>query len=522
MSRTISCLAFITLLMLVCHPAGSGMIHTTYEDFRIQPSDVGQAARFGSSIAMWEDLAIIGAAYDSDLGNASGSAYVYRRSGDIWVEEAKLLAADGAADDKFGFSVALEGDLAVIGTCEDSYTGSAYVFRHDGDHWVEEAKLLSPDPRISELFGYAVAIREGTVIVCSPQDNVSAPGNGAVYLFEHNGAEWDSTAVITASNPEYCYGFGWACSWSDDRMIIGAANHSGAGMWAGAAYVFRLDGDVWIEESMLLASDGVESANFGTSVSISGDRALVGAPRQWVSGMCTGAAYIFRHDGSGWMEEAVLTGADAGHNQEFGEWVAIEGDVALVAKPLNPNQECTYLFQWSGTEWVETTSLQPAVRTSRDGFGTAIALRDGVILVGDPEHDWANGMVFGFSAWRRTTLCSFVCAPTTGILPFSTKMAIQLTNSHTSETRRLAGRIDLLTANGVGVTSWRTGYTVLEPAEYLSTSWAITLPALACLAGENTFTLAVEDVTPAPYNQPPHGSSGDTDMATITVTGSPP
>ena len=173
---------------------------------------------------------------------------MFRFDGTNWNEEAKLLASDGAEDDRFGCSVAVAGDWAVVGAMRDddngAASGSAYVFAFDGSAWVEHQKLLPADNAEGDAFGVSAAMTEGTIIV------------GAAYK-THEVADW-----------------------------------------AGAAYVFRLDGSQWVEEAKLLASDGSAEDYFGRSVSICGDTAVIGAVEDDTYQEDAGSAYIFRFDGT--------------------------------------------------------------------------------------------------------------------------------------------------------------------------------------------------------------------------------
>ncbi|MHC5004810.1 MAG: FG-GAP repeat protein, partial [Planctomycetota bacterium] len=124
--------------------------------------------QFGYAVAVSGNVALVGANEDDDLGSNSGSAYVFRFDGNGWTQEQKLLASDGAGGDMFGLSVALAGDVAVIGAPRNddagSNSGSAYVFRFDGDSWVEEQKLVAPDGASWDALGTSVGLSGGQVL----------------------------------------------------------------------------------------------------------------------------------------------------------------------------------------------------------------------------------------------------------------------------------------------------------------------------------------------------------------------
>jgi len=136
------------------------------------------------------------------------------------------------------------------------------------------------------------------------------------------------------------------------------------------------------------------------------------------------------------------------------------------------------------------------------------------------KQELMTGMLdfFGFSAPPQVTLgASLQCQPALGQLPFVSQFTVEMTNL-TAENRRAAGRIDLAVAGGAFYGNWRAGWTNLSPGELSSNLWNQNFPALGSLVGQNVFTLSVEDVTPAPYNQPPFAPSGDTAGGGCTVT----
>jgi len=116
---------------------------------------------------------------------------------------------------------------------------------------------------------------------------------------------------------------------------------------------------------------------------------------------------------------------------------------------------------------------------------------------------------------------AIACTPDNGVLPFVTQMLVSMSNL-TTETRRAAAKIDVVIGNGTAYTNWRAGWTNLTSGETFSDGWNQNLPGAGSLVGNNVFTITGEDVTPAPYNQPPFAPSGDTDADACTVTASAP
>ncbi len=182
------------------------------------------------------------------------------------VETAELLASDGAAEGLFGHSVAVSGDVALVGALGDRengvQSGAAYIFRFDGADWLEEAKLTAFDGVRYDRFGSAVAVSGDVAIVSAPSDNGST---GAAYVFQFNGSEWIEGPKLVASDGETHDYFGTSVAISDGTIVVGAGDDD---ISRGAAYVFRFDGSTWEEEAKLIASDGLPLEYFGTSVAI--------------------------------------------------------------------------------------------------------------------------------------------------------------------------------------------------------------------------------------------------------------
>jgi len=121
-----------------------------------------------------------------------------------------------------------------------------------------------------------------------------------------------------------------------------------------------------------------------------------------------------------------------------------------------------------------------------------------------------------------TVTCSLTCTPPGGTVPFVTNMAVQLDNTYTGQTRRMAGKVDVDLAGGQHYTNWRAGFTNIPAGSSFNSSWNQNIPALASLVGTNMFTLTAYDVTPAPYNQPPYPASGDSASDVCSVVGIAP
>ena len=221
-------------------------------------------------------------------------------------EVKKLLASDAEAGDRFGYSVAVSGDTAVVGArSEDAGgndAGAAYIFQRDegsADNWGELKKLLASDAQPGDSFGFSVTISGDTAVVGAVFEDAGGDDAGAAYLFQRDqgGADsWGEVAMLTASDAQAGDLFGWSVAVSGDSAVVGAFFEDAGGLFAGAAYLFQRDqggADNWGEVKKLTASDAQGGDEFGSGVAVSGDTAVVGAALEDAGGSEAGAAYVF-------------------------------------------------------------------------------------------------------------------------------------------------------------------------------------------------------------------------------------
>jgi len=280
---------------------------------------------FGGSVSIDGNYAIVGASGSDANGYNYGSAYIFKRIGATWTEEQNLFASDGATDDNFGYSVSIDGDYAIVGAfCDDGRTGSAYIFKRSGSTWTDEQKLTASDGSENDRFGWSVSIDGDYVIAGAYKDD---SGTGSAYVFKRNGTSWTEEQKLTASDGATWDQFGYSVSIDGNYAISGANCDDDHGGMSGSAYVFKRNGTSWTEEQKLTASDGAESDFFGMSVSIDGNYAISGANGD--DGF-TGSAYVFKRNGTSWTKKQKLTASDGGTAEEFGWSVSINGNNAII------------------------------------------------------------------------------------------------------------------------------------------------------------------------------------------------
>ena len=365
---------------------------------------------FGGSVAISGDTVVVGACYDDDNGDASGSAYIYIRPSTGWAnatEVAKLTASDGVAYDFFGGSVAISDNTIVIGADGDDdnggHSGSTYVYVRPDTGWVttsETAKLTASDGASGDMFGVSVAISGNTIAVGTwGEDNSNGTDAGSAYIYVRPSAGWVTTntysAKLTASDGQPEDYFGKDIAISGDMVVVGY----GGWMGNGSAYIYmRPAGTGWVTTSTynakLTASDGAAGDDFGYSVAISGDTVVVGAYYDDDNGDASGSAYVYVRPISGWadtFETAKLTASDGAAHDSFGSSVAISDDTIAVGAGGNDDNGdisgSAYIYVKPDTGWAnatETAKFLASDGIEYDQFGESVALDGDTLIVGSP------------------------------------------------------------------------------------------------------------------------------------------
>ncbi|MCK5026266.1 MAG: hypothetical protein KAS15_06735, partial [Nanoarchaeota archaeon] len=224
---------------------------TWTEQDKIQAGDAGATDYFGHSVSISSDgnTAIVGAFSEDTAGDYTGAAYIYRWTGAAWTQQAKIQAGDKAEYDQFGYSVSIssDGNTAIIGAKgEDtggSATGAAYIFRCSGTIWTQQAKIQASDKEIDDSFGNSVSISSdgNTAIVGANSEDTGGSSAGAAYIFRWTGTAWAEQAKIQASNKgaDDFFGNSVSVSYDGDNAIVGAHGEDEIGNAAGTAYIFN-------------------------------------------------------------------------------------------------------------------------------------------------------------------------------------------------------------------------------------------------------------------------------------------
>jgi hypothetical protein len=363
----------------------------TEEAFKVA-SDGAAEDNFGWDVAINGDTAVIGSPFDIIGGNASqGSAYVFVRTGTSWFEVAKLTASDGGFSDWFGYSVDIYGDNIVVGSpLDDTAQGSAYIFSKIGGIWTQQAKLVAPDGSAEDRLGLSVAISQDRIVVGASDDNILGNAlQGSAYVFvKPTSSPWVFESKLTADDGEANDQFGESVDIFSNTIVVGSPVGGFGTNNAGSAYIFTRSGSTWTQQTELNASDGETNDFFGNSVAISGNTVVVGAVADDLgTNNDQGSAYVFTGGGFSWTQQAKFTDLNGIFHSHFGNDVAIDGDVVVVgsAYQFSPTADSILLFERVGTNWFLRQKITRG--GTADEFGQSVAISGDKVVAGVPSSD---------------------------------------------------------------------------------------------------------------------------------------
>ena len=394
--------------------------------------DPMEKAQFGRSVAVDGNTAVVGAPEGDNETDpfAPGAAYVFKRVGKTYVQEARLEAPDPELGAEFGRAVAIKGNVIVVGARFASSgavarAGAAYVFRKIGWKWVYEQKLTSADSSPEDNFGRAVALEDNLLVVTARKEDASSPDVGAAYVFHRKGRTWKQEAKLTSSDPNPAALFGQSAAVQGNLIVIGARDaDTPAAKGAGALYLFAWVPWIpskWVEFDKLYASDGKSGDQFAFNITVYGNIIASGARRADLTDpdrKDSGAVYLFGLYGWEWKEIQKLTASDARAGDEFGHSVAMSDNIIAVGARRadidgNTDQGAVYIFRRLDdhghfgkhkiAEWEEEAKITAFNGAAGDEFGHSLAADDHTIVVGATGVDFMEadqGAGYVYRLWK--------------------------------------------------------------------------------------------------------------------------
>lgn len=412
-------------------------------------SDGGAGDLFGVGVAIYGNTAMIGA-YEPDYGSdGKGAVYVYTLQNGSWVQTQILTASNGSADGEFGCSVAVEGTTAVIGACGAANgTGTAYVFTETSGTWHQTQELTGSN---GSYFGHSVAISGSTILVGSPFTYLPGPIQGAAYVFTNAGGTWTQTAELSANDEANGDEFGWSVSLNGNTALIGSMlDNVNGNTNQGAAYLFTNSGGTWTQTQKLTADDGGSNDAFGSSVSLSGTTAIIGSPAAMTAGVPAGAAYVYENSGGTWSQTQKLMLDNSAINA-FGASVNLQGSTVLIGADAtsgaNFGSGATFIYTDQSGFWQQSQKLYASDGAANDAFGWSVAMNGNNILIGAFQATVAGNPDQG---------AAYFYGPANLDIAISAPAAATQSNSYTSQ---------IILTNVSGSTSPAATVTAMVPVE---------------------------------------------------------
>lgn len=318
----------------------------------------------------------------------------------VGAEQARLVGADAVFGDLFGGAVDVDGATAVMGSPSDSApglssAGSVYVFVRSGTSWAQQQKLVASDAAASDRLGGAVAIDGDTLVAGADQKSLTGVNlAGAAYVFVRSGSTWTQQQRLTASDAAIFDRFGNSVAISADTILVAARGEDpGNLLQAGSVYVFVRSGATWTQQAKFFADDAAPGEQFGQFVALDGDTALIATPFDSHPLLTVaGSAYVFTRTGATWTQQQKLLAFDAAPHDWFGYGVAIHGDTALVGAPQDDHSGFTdagaaYVYTRSGATWSLQGKLTSVAPGTDQNFGGAVALSGSIALIAQASVD---------------------------------------------------------------------------------------------------------------------------------------
>jgi len=404
----------------------------------VKAGNTGAGDHFGAAVAISGETLVIGAPGEDgpdpaiDSRQESGAAYVVVRDDDGWLQQDQLEADNAGKGDGFGQAVAISGDTLVIGApLEDSSAnavggdgasnaapdaGAAYVFVRGAGGWAQQAYLKAHNARMYAMFGQSVAIDGDTIVVGAPYersnetgvsgtgDDDSTPGRGAAYVFVREGTLWSQQAYLksTHGGAEHLFGSAVAVGAESGTVAVGApGDRADDNRGRGSAFVFTRSGVAWAPLAHVKSGAASPGEAFGHSVALSKDTLVVGTRPDdpMTQGMAAGAVHVFER-ADGFSNAQKLTASNRDPGDDFGHSVALESDLLLVGAPREAGSAfgihamamdsdnaavesgAAYVFVRTDAGWRSLAYLKASNADSSDGFGIAIGISSGTLVVG--------------------------------------------------------------------------------------------------------------------------------------------
>ena len=357
------------------------------QSYRSDDTEANFLTGFGGSAVVGDGEIIVGSTGQTQ---SPGQLYVYQKVDGEWTETSRIMAEDGSDDNRFGRVMALHGSNLLVGsTLQDAPTGSAYIFKKGDDGtWMQAAKLAPSETE--ENYGRAVAINDEFAVVATVSKN---DAKGAVYVFHNAGdGEWKEHSILMPDDLVSGDYFGLSVSLSGDKLIVGAPAYNRQD-FGGSAYIFGYDAasNMWKQEEKLEIEEMDSRSAFGHSVMMYNNYVVVGAPNE---DQGTGSVYVYMRSGEGtWEQGGKMVPFDGVPGTQFGMALGINESGLWVGAPRASNvmgSVYAFDFDFNANMWTGAAKLHAGEANRGSGFGGFFAADGDMAVIGAPGAD--NGL----------------------------------------------------------------------------------------------------------------------------------
>lgn len=345
----------------------------------------------GTALAMDGSTLAVGS---PNYGSPSvGGVFVLERTGSNWVENQILTALDGADTDRFGDAVAISGNTILVGAPQSRPSGllaagSAYVFERINGSWMQTQKLVASDATANSRFGWSVAIYGEVMVVAARSTSAISFESGAIYIFERSGGSWIQAAKVVGNDTSTFDKIGHRVATNGQQVFASSLSATGMEPGAGAVYAFGKVRGNWIQLDKIFPTDGYFGQGFGMSLAVEGDVLAVGADRDSDVGHRVGAVYVYERAGFGWRVQEKVYPVAPEFLGRFGFSVALSGGTLAVGEPtvdgVHTNAGAFSAYRLTESGWQFAIRFREPGAEAASHLGDSIAISGGYIAAGAP------------------------------------------------------------------------------------------------------------------------------------------
>ncbi|MBN1970443.1 MAG: choice-of-anchor J domain-containing protein [Candidatus Delongbacteria bacterium] len=338
---------------------------------------------FGRCVSIKDDMAIVGSYYDDDVVIDQGLVYIYYKNGNDW-EIGQILTPDTPIEEgNYGVFTWTDGETIIIGANTDMAEGAVYIYEHNGTEWVKTQRIEASDGEQLDDFGYHVSISGDKMIISAQNDDDFNTNSGAVYYFHKENGSWVEKQKIYPHDPVQWGGFGQYHAMNDNTLFVSYYLKDNG---AGRVDIYNLNGDTWEFESSIFPDDSQADSWFGRYILLDNNSLFISASLDDGNGLNSGSVYVFNFDGSEWVQSQKLVPNDITEGANLGEGIAISGNKlaigALFDDEVAYSAGAVFMYDFNGSEWVYDRKVVGSTLNDNDYFGESVALDGNQMIVG--------------------------------------------------------------------------------------------------------------------------------------------